>query len=91
MPAVTVCAEEGALAGRMEFPVPGDNFPVLFPKIPCLILQGNSAKDAEIPRFLKRCRCRGGLGFANFPVFFPDSREFGAETGSHWTASSAST
>src|SRR3984893_17247854 len=28
--------------------------------------------------------------FANFPVFFPVSSEFGAETGSRWTASSAS-
>ena len=26
--------------------------------------------------------------FRNFPVFFPVSREFGAETGSPWTASS---
>ena len=32
-----------------------------------------------------------GPSFANFPVFFPVSREFGAETGSQWTASSANT
>jgi hypothetical protein len=38
----------------------------------------------------KQCRRRDGLDFANFPVFFPVSREFGAETGSHLTASSAS-
>jgi len=31
-----------------------------------------------------------GLNFAIFPVNFPVSREFGVETGSMWTASSAS-
>ena len=30
-----------------------------------------------------------GAFFAIFRVYFPVSREFGAETGSHWTASSA--
>jgi hypothetical protein len=30
-----------------------------------------------------------GPDFANFPVFLPVSREFGVETGSQWTASSA--
>ena len=38
----------------------------------------------------KQCGCRDGPSFANFPVFFPVSREFGAETGSQWTVSSAS-
>jgi len=36
-----------------------------------------------------QCGRSDGPSFANFPVFFPVSREFGAETGSHWTASSA--
>ena len=37
----------------------------------------------------KQCGRRDGPSFANFPVFFPVSREFDAETGSRWTASSA--
>jgi hypothetical protein len=31
-----------------------------------------------------------GPFIANFPAYFPVSREFVAETGSHWTASSGS-
>jgi hypothetical protein len=38
----------------------------------------------------KQCGCRDGPSFANFPVFFPVSREFWLETGAPWTASSAS-
>jgi hypothetical protein len=32
----------------------------------------------------------GAEKFRNFPVIFPDNREFRPETGSRWTASSAS-
>jgi hypothetical protein len=85
-----ISAPSGPLGGRMGFPVLGNKFPV-FPRTnPCLIPSENFAKDAEVPRYLEQRRRRDGPAFANFPVFFPVSREFGEETGSHWNASSAS-
>jgi hypothetical protein len=73
----------------MDFPVLGNDFPVLSLKILCSISLGNSAKDAGVSGDLTRRGACDDLGFANFPVFFPVSREFGAETASHRTASSA--
>jgi hypothetical protein len=51
----------------------------------CLGKLGQRGRNTETTKQCRRCE---GPSFANFPVFFPVSREFGAETGSHWTASS---
>ena len=54
-----------------------------------LLLIGNTA---EMPQFAACSTANPGFGqpaSANFPVFFPVSREFGAETGLHGTGSSA--
>src|SRR5580704_13536494 len=40
-------------------------------------------------RVLPSARIALGLNSAKFPVYFPVSREFRADTGSRWTASSA--
>src|ERR1700688_2533541 len=47
-----ICAGGGAHLGPNDFPVLGNRFPVFSPKIPCSIPQGNSAKEAGIPRQL---------------------------------------
>ena len=51
----------------------------------CLGELGQRGRNSETT---KQCRRYGGPSFANFPVIFPVSREFGAETDSQWTGSS---
>ena len=53
----------------------------------CLGKFGQRGRNTETT---KQCRSCDGSSFANFPVFFPVCREFGTETSSPWTASSAS-
>jgi len=73
-----------------KFPVLKIIFPVFAPEIPYSDMQGISSKVREFSAlFSGTPRCKR-VGFANFPVFFPVSREFGAETGPIWTASPAS-
>jgi hypothetical protein len=47
-------------------------------------------KLSYIQQFGEACRTDLWGDFANFPVFFPVSREFGPETGSQQTPSTAS-
>jgi hypothetical protein len=73
-----------------KFPVLEIAFPVSPSEIPCSGTQGILSKLREFSTLLTGIpRCKR-VGFVNFPVFFPVSREFGAETGSIWTASPAS-
>ena len=72
-----------------DFPVLGDGFPVFSPKFPVRLLRETRAKRPEY-RDNQTMQTMRRPEFRKFPVFFPVSREFGAETGSPWTASSAS-
>jgi hypothetical protein len=62
------------------FPV--GKFPVSFPRE-----TAEKCQNIEISTLMWGPKCPA---LANFPVFFPDIREIGVETGSHCTASSAS-
>ena len=84
-----ICAGEGPTWGRMNslFWVIASLFSRPNSLFDCLGKFGQRGRNSEAT---KQCRSCDGPSFANFPVIFPVSREFGAETGSHWTASSAS-
>jgi hypothetical protein len=75
----------------VQIPVAQEIFPTQHSRTPCSPAQGIRSEVFEFA---------GGPGEKNqsnvpetakFPVYFPviNSREFGAETGSRWTASSA--
>jgi hypothetical protein len=66
----------------MAHPIPFDpwkSIPVFPAKIPCSVREGISLQDIEFASNLP----------IKFPFSFPVSRDFGAETGSDLTASSA--
>jgi hypothetical protein len=84
-----LCAGEGPTWGRMTslFWVTASLFSRPNSLFDCL---GKISQRGRNTETTKQCRSCDGPSFANFPVFFPVSREFEAETGSQWTASSAS-
>jgi hypothetical protein len=65
-------------------------FPAINLKIPCFLVQGICLQVIEFPDRPGARVVFEGPNSAKFPVYFPVSREFRAETGSQWTASSAS-
>ena len=79
----------GATRGSSRLPCSGQQFPCFLPQNSLFNSLGKLRRRRWGIEISKAVQTRDGLGFANFPVFFPVSREFGAETGSHWTASSA--
>jgi hypothetical protein len=81
---------------QRRFPDCANPFPVLLFKIPCsrennslFRCAGNFAVTLGICNQI-RADCRDNASdSAKFPCFFPDNREFASQTGSPWTASSA--
>ena len=73
-----------------KFPVLKIAFPVSLSEIPCSKVQGTTSKVSEFSAHCGNIDTATGRFSINFPVFFPVSREFEAETGSLSTASSAS-
>src|ERR1700683_2914722 len=70
-------------------PVLKTSFPVTDARIPCFFASGIGQESPlfwALPALSERYR---GAVFSNFPVFFPDIREFSAETGWRLTTSSA--
>jgi hypothetical protein len=72
------------------FPVLLTIFPVAASEIPCSFASGIIQESPEFAALLARTESRECAFFADFPVSFPDIREFDAETGCRLTASSAS-
>src|SRR5580658_1973453 len=64
-------------------------FPITPSDIPCSLAQGISPKNSDFTIHQGRKWCSDSDISRHFPVFFPVSREFAAETGSRRTASSA--
>ena len=73
-----------------KFSVPRKQFPVSVEKIPCSADYGIWAKRPESIRLVGLVIGRNRRENRNFPVFFPVSREFAAETSNRSTGSPAS-
>jgi hypothetical protein len=72
-----------------KFPALKIAFPVSSSEIPCSDAQGISMGSVDFSGSLQGRNASSGRFSANFPVFFPVTGKFDAETGSIWTASPA--